>query len=86
LFYVALDGRLMAVPFSAAPDAGDPDVGTPQPLFTPELGGAVQRADYRHQYVVSADGQRFLIVTVTERATLPVTWIVNWKAQPTRQP
>ncbi|MGH9385771.1 MAG: hypothetical protein ACRD2N_15950 [Vicinamibacterales bacterium] len=79
LFYVALDGRLMAVPIRSPSNAQLPEVGTPVALFEPPLGGAVQQADYRHQYVVSSDGQRFLVATVTEEALSPITVILNWK-------
>ena len=79
LFYVALDGRLMAVPIRVASNAGAPEVDTSVTLFAPRLGGAVQQADYRHQYMVSSDGQRFLVATVTEQANSPITVILNWK-------
>jgi len=42
----------------------------------------VQQADFRHQYMVSSDGQRFLVATVTEGATSPITVILNWKPRP----
>jgi len=82
LFYVALDGRLMAVPIRVAMNGGAPEVRTPVTLFAPPLGGAVQQADYRHQYMVSSDGDRFLVATVTEQANSPITVILNWKPQP----
>jgi eukaryotic-like serine/threonine-protein kinase len=82
LFYVSLDGRLMAVPIRIATNAAPPEVGTPVMLFTPSLGSAVQQADYRHQYMVSSDGLRFLVATVTEGANLPITVILNWKPRP----
>ncbi len=82
MFYVALDGRLMAVPIKVAMNGGAPEVGTPVTLFAPRLGGAVQQADYRHQYMVSSDGDRFLVATVTEQANSPITVILNWKPQP----
>jgi eukaryotic-like serine/threonine-protein kinase len=82
LFYVSLDGRLMAVPIQIGPSGATPQVGTPAMLFAPHLGGAVQRADYRHQYMVSPDGQRFLVATVTEGANSPITVIVNWTPGP----
>jgi len=82
LFYVALDGRLMSVPVGIPANSGSPEIGTPHHLFTPDLGGAVQQSDYRHQYVVSADGQSFLIVTVRGGADSPIRVILNWKARP----
>ena len=47
LFYIALDGRLMAVPI-ALPSAGaSVEAGTPVPLFATHVGGAVQLASRR---------------------------------------
>jgi serine/threonine protein kinase len=79
VFYVSLDGRLMAVPMRLASNTTAPDVGAPVALFAPPLGGAVQQADFRHQYMVSSDGQRFLVATATEGVNSPITIIVNWK-------
>jgi eukaryotic-like serine/threonine-protein kinase len=57
LFYVALDGKLMAV--SIKEDSAL-DVGTPKALFEPRiLGGARTILGVRHQYYVTPDGQRF---------------------------
>jgi Tol biopolymer transport system component len=82
LFYVALDGRLMAVPFRVASNTEVPEIDAPAALFAPPLGGAVQQGDPRHQYVVSSDGQRFLVATVTEATSSPITVILNWKPGP----
>ena len=80
LFYVALDGRLMAIPVQPASSIHAGDAGTPVPLFAPSMGGGLQE---RQQYVVSSDGQRFLMKTVTEAATTsPITVILNWKPRP----
>jgi len=76
LFYIGLDGRLMAVPIRFA--GGEPEIGTPAPLFTTRLGGAVQGIA-KQQYIVSADGQRFLVNTVADEAASPITVILNWK-------
>jgi len=54
--------------------------GTPAPLFATHVGGALQ-ATIRQQYVVSPDGQRFLMNSVQE-TTLPITVIVNWTPKP----
>ena len=69
-------------PSELASNAHGPEVGTPVALFAPPLGGAVQQGDSRHQYMVSSDGQRFLVATVTEEATSPITVILNWKPRP----
>ncbi len=72
----------MAAPVRVASNAGPPVVGTPVMLFAPRLGGAVQQGDYRHQYMVSPDGQRLLVAAVTEKAISPITVILNWKPGP----
>jgi eukaryotic-like serine/threonine-protein kinase len=82
LFYVALDGRLMAVPIRFAPDGQAVDAGTPSPLFATHVGGAVSGLD-RQQYVVSPDGQRFLMSVVPEDPNPPpIVVILNWKPRP----
>jgi Tol biopolymer transport system component len=42
LFYVALDGRLMAVPIGFGSSGETVEPGTPIPLFSTTIGGAVQ--------------------------------------------
>ena len=82
LFYIALDGRLMAVPIRFASDGKAVDLGTPVPLFATRVGGAVSGLD-RQQYVVSPDGQRFLMSVVAEDVNpSPITVILNWKPTP----
>ena len=82
LFYIALDGRLMAAPIQFAANGQAVEAGAPVPLFATRVGGAVQGFN-RQQYMVSPDGQRFLMNTVTEEAnTSPVTVILNWKPKP----
>jgi Tol biopolymer transport system component len=82
LFYVALDGRLMAVPIRFAADGQAVDAGTPAPLFATQVGGAVSGTE-RQQYVVSPDGQRFLMSVVPEVPNpSPITVILNWRPRP----
>jgi Tol biopolymer transport system component len=78
VFYVARDGRLMAVGIRLTANS-IPEIGTPTPLFAPPIAPAVQIGDYRPQYVVSADGQRFLVATFTQGPEAPITVILNWK-------
>jgi Tol biopolymer transport system component len=80
LFYIAMDGRLMAVPIRITTDDIDP--GSPMPLFPTRVGGAVQGGLNRQQYVVTADGQRFLMSTIQEVNPSPIEVILNWKPQP----
>jgi Tol biopolymer transport system component len=82
LFYVQMDGKLMAVPVRIASNTNDPEVDAPVALFTPPLGGMVQQADFRQQYMISSDGQRFLVSTISEGANSPITVILNWKPKP----
>ncbi len=56
------------------------DVGTPVPLFTTQVGGTPQN-NYARNYMVSVDGQRFLVNTLKE-VTLPITVLLNWKPKP----
>jgi serine/threonine protein kinase len=78
VFYMALDGKLMAAPIRLASNAQTLEAGSPVPLFAPRSTSTV-----RPQYIVSPDGQRFLINTVTEDAsTAPITVIQNWKPKP----
>jgi Tol biopolymer transport system component len=79
LFYVGLDARLMAVPIQLASTSLQIEIGTPAPLFTTHIGGAVQGAD-RQQYMVSSDGQRFLMNTILEEPTRPIIVVLNWRA------
>jgi hypothetical protein len=77
LFYVALDGELMAVAvsLSAASDRRLP-VGAQTRLFPSHvvIGGPPGE-----QYVPSIDGQRFLINVMRERAVEPINVVLHWK-------
>jgi hypothetical protein len=77
LFYIALDNRLMAVPIQLASNGQAVEAGAPVPLFG--LRGSLSPDTW---YMVSSTGQRFLISTVAEEATSPITVILNWKPKP----
>ena len=80
LFYVARDGRLMAVPVRLGSNGETAEVGTPVPLFQTRVRGMPAG---QTQYAVSSDGQRFLMNTLIEDiVTSPITMILNWKPQP----
>lgn len=66
----------MAVPIRLAPNGQSVEPGAPVPLFITRVGGAVQTVQNARQYMVSPDGQRFLMHTVTEEATAPITVIL----------
>jgi eukaryotic-like serine/threonine-protein kinase len=76
LFFISFDGRLMSVPVAQGPN-GTLDTRPATPLFAANIGGAVQNTA-GHQYVVSADGQRFLMNTLTQEAASPLTIVLNW--------
>jgi Tol biopolymer transport system component len=80
LFYLAPDNRLVAVPILLDAKAETVDAGKGVPLFTTQLAGQPRHDSGRH-YMVSPDGQRFLMDTLTEVA-LPITVILNWKPRP----
>jgi hypothetical protein len=77
LFYIALDGRLMAVPMQLPSKGGTVDAGRPAPLFAPHLRYGVL-SKYGAQYAVARDGKRFLMNTVTGE-TRTISVILNWK-------
>ena len=80
LFYLASDNRLMAVPIQLDVQGENVEVGTPVPLFVMRLAGTPRNDSGRH-YMVSPDGQRFLLDTLTE-VSVPITVVLNWKPQP----
>jgi len=62
LFYIALDGRLMAVAIHIASTSQTIDAVSPVPLFA-SMWAKLLSYPYNQQYDVSPDGQRFLIVS-----------------------
>jgi serine/threonine protein kinase/Tol biopolymer transport system component len=80
LFYLAPDQRLMAVPIQLDAQRNVVDVGTPVALFMTTLAG-IPQDDSGRQYMVSRDGQRFLMDTRRE-VTVPITVVLNWKPKP----
>jgi Tol biopolymer transport system component len=79
LFFIAPDGKLMAVPIDDLGPDGHPKVGTPVALFTPSLIPNLATSGYGQQYVVSKDGQRFLIATTVSETVSPLQLIRNWQ-------
>ena len=78
IFYVARDARMMAVPLTAS--AGGLGAGDARALFqTPIVPDAVAAS---LEYVVTADGQRFLMATpASESLVFPATVVLNWTAK-----
>ena len=57
------------------------ETGSPQPLF--DTGVRNLFVDRRNHYVVTRDGQRFLvIVTPVDDSTAPITVVLNWDSAP----
>jgi Tol biopolymer transport system component len=77
LFYIALDGQFVSVPFGGASNGQTVETGSPFPLFPARVGG-VQDISLQ-EYIVSPDGQRFLVDTALEEAASPITVVLNWK-------
>jgi Tol biopolymer transport system component len=73
LFYIARDGRLMAVSIRLPSNGQTIEPGRPVPLFPIGVSDG-------QEYMVSRDGQRFLINTVVEEAPSSITVILNWKS------
>jgi eukaryotic-like serine/threonine-protein kinase len=83
LFYIALDGRLMAVPIRLDTAGRAFEAGVPVPLFATHVGGAIQ-VTTEQQYAVSPDGRRFLMSTIAETRTPPITVVLNGKPSANR--
>jgi Tol biopolymer transport system component len=81
LFYIAPDGRLMAVGVNAAGSTFE--ASTPKVLFRTEvLGGRGGGVASAWRYAVSKDGQRFLMNTAQEQTvSAPITLDTNWTAE-----
>jgi serine/threonine protein kinase len=78
LFYISLDGRLMAAPIRFDSKANTIEPSLPTPLFRPRMAFGVVNSQ-RQQYMVSPDGQRFLINTpVGDASIAPITFVQNW--------
>ena len=84
LFYVALDGRLMAARVGLGTGRQLEALSTAEPLFMTRMVGGPVPSPQKQQYAVSADG-RFLINSRTDEATTsPITLVLNWKPPTTR--
>jgi len=76
LYYLAPDGKIMAVEVNA----GDTfDAGVPVPLFPTFVIPQGLIGSDRNQYVVTSDGQRFLINSAPAQAIFaPIMVVFNW--------
>jgi Tol biopolymer transport system component len=83
IFYLALDGKLMAVPLRVDRGSGITDALealAPVPLFDVRLGPPLDPGT-KQQYMVARDGKRFLLNAIVDDVTPPVTVILNWRPQ-----
>jgi Tol biopolymer transport system component len=78
LFYAALDGTLMSIPLEFNADGKDFKAGTPMPLFKAPMAGGPDNNSLAQQYMVSKDGQRFLVIAAPAVES-PIKVIRNWK-------
>ena len=78
LFYLTLDGQLVAVPMAVRKDGFAVQPGSAVPLFDARVGSVQDIA--RHNYIVAEGGQRFLVDRVVERSAAPISLILNWKS------
>ncbi len=81
IFYVAPDGKMMAV--SVGLGGASPDVRLPTPLFQTHLATGINVLGNKPQYAVARDG-RFLLNTLVESASAPIVVLVNWMKRPAR--
>jgi Tol biopolymer transport system component len=76
LFFLAANRSLMSV---AVGSGTVMDVSSPTPLFETKMSTVVNNTMVRNQYVVSPDGQRFLI-NQPAGSTPSIVVVVNWPA------
>jgi Tol biopolymer transport system component len=80
LFYIAPDGKLMALEIDTTTDPQQVVLGRRSALFTPPIISNLMTSAYGPQYAVSQDGQHFLVATAPRADS--VTIIRNWRPQP----
>jgi len=77
LFYWSADNTLMSVPITLKP--GIAEVGAAHPLF--RFNNPVGIVGIVSPYDVTADGQRFALITMPQQASKPITLVTNWTAE-----
>jgi DNA-binding winged helix-turn-helix (wHTH) protein/Tol biopolymer transport system component len=78
LFFIGADQKLMAVPVTTE---GDLKVDAPTALFKTDLDPTGLGISGRNQYVVSADGMRFLLNQARPDAPpSPIVVVTNWQS------
>jgi len=79
LYYLALDGNLMAVPIKETKPDQPFEAGTPITLFQTSLAVSRTNSPRDRRYDVAPDG-RFLIAMPASGGAEPVTAVVNWSS------
>ena len=79
LFYVALDGRLMAVSFEPRRTLRPPKSARRWRCSLPRSAAPCSKPISVTNTWSLPTAQRFLVATVTEGANSPITVILNWK-------
>ena len=75
LYYLSAEGKLMAVEITPGAEL---KAESPKELFTP----SGYRVNAERGYTLTGDGQRFLLVTSAEDASVPpFTVVLNWMAE-----
>ena len=77
IFYIAPDGRMMAVSFTPGEP---PQLKLPAALFQTHLANGNNVIGNKAQYAVARDG-RFLLNSVVESPSTPIVVVVNWTAR-----
>ena len=84
LFYVAPDGKMMAVVMRMGPEARAMNPSSPIALFSTQLasGGGILPGGFRSraQYAVAPDGRFLLNVAADDNAATPITVVLDWDA------
>ncbi|MGD8413181.1 MAG: protein kinase [Candidatus Latescibacterota bacterium] len=76
LFFMGLDRSLMAVDIQHRKPI---EIGVPKRLFIAPVPRSINT---RNRYVVSGDGQRFLMLSLIDRGRVPPTTVIlNWTAE-----
>jgi len=76
LYYLAADGKLMALPIQTN---GTFEPGVPTALFDTHFSYNTLTSSETHQYDVTADGQRFMLDNLAKLpGTVPVNVMLNW--------
>ncbi len=81
LYYLNPAGAMMAAPIKVTRNT--PELGAPVVLFPTRIVGGGTEAGHTRQYDVAPDG-RFLINTVLDEASAPITLLMNWSPEAKR--